>query len=150
MATHHRGTASEKLALDTFIKLVRAAESFLYRTSSEIVSANLTASQFGVLEALYHIGPLCQKDLASKILKSSGNMTMVIDNLEKRSLVRRERDNEDRRYYRIHLTDQGTALMAELFPRHAAAICREMDCLTDTEKTELGNLCKKLGLNPAT
>ena len=52
---------------------------------------DLTISQFGVLEALYHKGPLCQRDIAAKILKSTGNITMVIDNLEKRELVRRER-----------------------------------------------------------
>jgi len=146
MTTHYHGDPAEKLALATFIKLVRATESFLARSSSVIAAADLTTSQFGVLEALYHLGPLCQKELASKILKSSGNMTMVIDNLEKRALVRRERDNEDRRYYRIHLTDSGQTLMAELFPRHAATICREMNCLNDLEKIELSNLCKKLGL----
>lgn len=145
MSTHYQGHADEKLALDTFIKLMRAAESFISRTTSELDNAGLTSSQFGVLEALHHLGPLCQKELATKILKSSGNMTLVIDNLEKRSLVRRERDQDDRRYYRIHLTKKGRELMAELFPLHAKLIRREMDCLSSDEKMELGRLCKKLG-----
>jgi len=148
MGTRYRGTDEEKLALDTFIKLVRAAESFTARSSGEIAAAGLTVSQFGVLEALYHLGPLCQKDLAAKILKSSGNMTMVIDNLEKRDLVRRERDSQDRRYYRIQLTTSGSDLMHSLFPRHAASLAHQMACLGDAEKIELGRLCKKLGLNP--
>ena len=146
MSTHYQGHADEKLALDTFIKLMRAAESFISRTTAELDNAGLTSSQFGVLEALYHLGPLCQKELAAKILKSSGNMTLVIDNLEKRSLVRRERDQDDRRYYRIHLTEKGRDLLADLFPLHATLIRREMDCLTSAEKMELGRLCKKLGL----
>ena len=146
MSTHYQGHADEKLALDTFIKLMRAAESFLSRTASELDNAGLTSSQFGVLEAIYHLGPLCQKELAAKILKSSGNMTLVIDNLEKRTLVRRERDQDDRRFYRIHLTEQGRELMTDLFPQHAMIIRREMDCLSSDEKMELGRLCKKLGL----
>jgi len=149
MGTRYRGTSAEQLALDTFIKLVRGAESFTARSGAEITAAGLTMSQFGVLEALYHLGPLCQKELAAKILKSSGNMTMVIDNLEKRDLVRRERDSQDRRYYRIQLTTAGADLMSSLFPRHAASLAREMACLSDAEKKELGRLCKKLGLNPA-
>lgn len=148
MSTHYQGTPAELLALDTFIKLLRATESFLERSSSAFTAAGLTTSQFGVLEALHHLGPLCQKELAAKILKSSGNMTLVIDNLEKRALVRRERDCEDRRYYRIHLTEKGQDLMTELFPRHAAQLCRELACLNEQEQAELGRLCKKLGLNP--
>jgi len=145
MGTHFRGLSANQLALDTFIKLVRAAESFVSRTSSEYDKEGLTTSQFGVLEALFHLGPLCQKELASKILKSSGNMTLVIDNLEKRSLVRRTRDAEDRRYYRIHLTDQGRDLMTSLFPRHAQRIREEMASLSPAEQAELGRLCKILG-----
>ena len=83
-------------ALNTYTKLMRAAESVTNRVSSSMSAADLTVSQFGVLEALHHKGPLCQRDIAAKILKSSGNITMVIDNLEKRGLVRRERDNQDR------------------------------------------------------
>ena len=147
MSTRYAGTESEKLALDTFIKLMRSAESMMSRSSTTLAAAGLTTSQFGVLEALYHLGPLCQKDLARKILKSTGNMTLVIDNLEKRSLVKRERDDSDRRYYRIHLTEKGDAMMSTLFPRHAALINDEMSCLTDREKVELSRLCKKLGRN---
>ena len=88
-----------------------------------------------MLEALFHLGPLCQKELAAKILKSSGNMTLVIDNLEKQSLVRRERDSEDRRYYRIHLTDLGRELMTSLFPRHVRRIRDEISCLSTREQS---------------
>lgn len=145
------GAADEKhekkvIALDAYIKLMRAAETVISRVHRDTASAKLTVSQFGVLESLYHLGPLCQRDIAKKILKSSGNMTMVIDNLEKRELVRRERKIDDRRYITIHLTEKGTQLTAELFPRHAASISDEMGRLTEEEQVELGRLCRKLGL----
>ncbi|MEI6305614.1 MAG: MarR family winged helix-turn-helix transcriptional regulator [Deltaproteobacteria bacterium] len=137
---------TNKLALNTYTKLMRAAESVTNRTSRPMSEAGLTISQFGVLEALYHKGPLCQRDIAAKILKSTGNMTMVIDNLEKSGLVRRERDNEDRRFLTIHLTEKGTALVAKTFTDVTESIVANMGVLTVKEQEQLGRLCKKLGL----
>lgn len=133
-------------ALNTYTKLMRAAESVTGRVHRVLSAPKLTISQFGVLEALYHKGPLCQKDIAAKILKSTGNITLVIDNLEKQGLVRRERDMEDRRYLTIHLTETGAALIADVFAAVEKSIVSEMASLTESEQELLGNLCKKLGL----
>jgi MarR family 2-MHQ and catechol resistance regulon transcriptional repressor len=133
-------------ALNTYTKLMRAAESVTSRVTRSMAEFDLTISQFGVLEALYHKGPLCQRDIAVKILKSTGNITLVIDNLEKRGLVRRERDNEDRRYLTVHLSSEGTSLIAQAFAKVEAAIVSEMSSLTESEQELLGSLCKKLGL----
>lgn len=139
-------TDTKKLALNTYTKLMRAAESATSRTSKVMTAAGLTISQFGVLEALYHKGPLCQRDIAAKILKSTGNITLVIDNLEKSGLVRRERDSEDRRFLTVHLTEAGTRLIAQVFAEVAAAIVSDFATLTEEEQETLGRLCKKLGL----
>jgi MarR family 2-MHQ and catechol resistance regulon transcriptional repressor len=137
---------SEKRVLNAYTKLMRAAESVTGRVGRHMAASELTVSQFGVLEALYHKGPLCQRDIAAKILKSTGNITMVIDNLEKRGLVRRERTAGDRRYLTVHLTDEGGRLIARVFRRVQAAIVEEMSILGDTELEELGRLCRMLGL----
>jgi MarR family 2-MHQ and catechol resistance regulon transcriptional repressor len=136
-------------ALNTYTKLMRAAESVTNRVYASMAKFNLTISQFGVLEALYHKGPLCQRDIAVKILKSTGNITMVIDNLEKRGLVRRERDSEDRRYLTVHLTPEGQALIAPAFAKVETAIFAELTVLSRQEQEMLGRLCKKLGLKSA-
>ncbi len=146
MGTHYRGTAEEVTALDAYIKLARAAESVTARLNRRTTAAGLTVSQFGVLEALYHLGPMCQRDLGKKILRSSGNITMVVDNLEKRGLVRREREAADRRFVTVHLTAKGRRLIEEILPRHVQAIVEEMSVLTPAEQEELGRLCKMLGL----
>lgn len=138
-------TESEKRALGAYTKLMRAAESVTARTNRAMANAGLTISQFGVLEALFHKGPLCQRDIGAKILKSSGNMTLVIDNLEKHGLVRRERDAQDRRYFTIHLTEAGQTLIGEVFPQVMAGIVEEMSVLEQTEQEELGRLCRMLG-----
>ena len=132
--------------LNTYTKLMRAAESVTSRVHRVLSAPKLTISQFGVLEALFHKGPLCQRDIAAKILKSTGNITLVIDNLEKQGLVRRERDNEDRRYLTVHLTETGTNLITKVFADVEAAIAFEMVSLTEDEQDLLGSLCKKLGL----
>ena len=133
-------------ALNTYTKLMRAAESVTSRVHRVLAAPKLTISQFGVLEALHHKGPLCQKDIAAKILKSTGNITLVIDNLEKLGLVRRVRDSVDRRYLTVHLTETGTALIAKVFTDVEAAIVAEFASLTEEEQKILGSLCKKLGL----
>ena len=145
MPTHHRGTDEERRALDAYIKLVRASESLAARLAPQLDAAGLTISQFGALEALYHLGPLCQRDLAAKLLKSGGNITLVVDNLEKRGLVRRQRERDDRRFITVHLTDAGQALIERVFPAHVAALVAEMGVLSGDEQVELGRLCKKLG-----
>src|SRR4051794_6960587 len=122
MPSHYCGSEEEVRALGCFIKLIRAAETVSARLAGAVTAAGLSMSQFGALEALLHRGPLYQCDLGKKLLKSSGNVTMVVDNLEKRGLVRRERDAEDRRFITVHLTDEGARFIRELFPQHAAAI----------------------------
>jgi len=145
MGTHFSGTPSEQQALDTYVKLVRASESVTQRLHRPLSTLDLTVSQFGVLEALLHLGPLCQKDLAAKLLKSGGNLTLVIDNLEKRGLVTRQRGVADRRFFSVHLTPIGADLIQELFPRHVARVVQEMQVLTTAEQQELARLLKKLG-----
>lgn len=145
MPTHYKGHADEVRALDAYIKLARANDSLALRLQPNIDAAGLTYSQFGVLEALHHLGPLCMTELARKILKTGGNITMVVGNLEKRGLVTRERSGEDRRYFRIRLTPAGTRLIREVFPRHVAALVREFSLLSPVEQATLARLVRKLG-----
>ena len=122
------------LALNTYTKLMRAAESVTSRVSRIMAAAGLTISQFGVLEALHHKGPLCQRDIASKILKSTGNITLVIDNLEKQGLVRRDRISDDRRYLTVSLTQKGQTVISSSFANVEAAIVAELAALATTEQ----------------
>ena len=145
MGTRYLGTQEQVLALDTFIKLVRATDSVSNRIHRHLAETDLTVSQFGVLEALFHLGPLYQRDLAEKLLKSGGNMTLVIDNLEKRELVKREREADYRRCIKVCLTQKGHQLISRIFPSHVAAVVNEIGILTPDEQKELGRLCRKLG-----
>jgi MarR family 2-MHQ and catechol resistance regulon transcriptional repressor len=145
MGTRYQGTTEDIRALNAFIKLMRAAESLTYRLHKPLSEHGLTASQFGVLESLLHLGPLCQTELGRKLLKSTGNITMVIDNLERRGLVHRERDSNDRRFITVSLTEEGRELIELVFPERVAHIRNEMNILGADEQETLGRLCKQVG-----
>lgn len=145
MGPRYRGTKTEIRALAAFVALQRASDSVAGSTQEEIVRAGLTQSRFGVLEALLHLGPLCAKDLARKILRTKGNLTLVIENLEREGLVERTARDEDRRYLTVALTKKGRRLVAGMFPRHAGTIVKAFRILTADEQEELRRLCRKLG-----
>jgi len=146
MPTHYRGRAKERAALDAYIKLMRAADSVTARLDPLMRAADLTVGQFGTLEALFHLGPLCQRDLGRKLLRSGGNITVVVGNLARRGLVRRTRGTRDRRFITVTLTDKGHRLIGGIFPRHVRHVVREMGALSLPEQAELGRLCRQLGL----
>lgn len=145
MGTAYDGSEEEKLALDTFIKLMRAAHWSAVMPAETRERVGLTRGQFGVLEALHHLGPMMQSTLADKLLSSSSNISVVIDNLEKRELVERRPSPEDRRRRVAHLTEKGEELIQEIFPKHVERIARVMEGLTEEEQRQLGRLCRKLG-----
>ncbi|MEX2456009.1 MAG: MarR family transcriptional regulator [Balneolaceae bacterium] len=146
MATHFEGSKSEKNTLNAFIKLMRSTESINNRLNRHLAGADLTVSQFGTLEVLHHLGPLNQRSIGEKLLKSGGNITMVIDNLERCGHVKRKPDPNDRRAVLIHLTKSGSAFIEDFFPRHLEKIKQEFSVLTEDEKKTLAKLCKKLGV----
>jgi MarR family 2-MHQ and catechol resistance regulon transcriptional repressor len=133
----------QRNALNLYVKLMRATNRATSRVHRHLADDNLTISQFAVLEALYHLGPLCQGELVRKILKSSANLTTVVDSLEKKSLVRRDRSGADRRRVTVHLTELGEALISRVFPRHAKIVAEELRFLSDDEQEALTRLLKR-------
>lgn len=145
MPTRYRGSAKETEALNAYIKLMRSSASVLNRVTPRLQKSGLTFSQFGVLEVLFHLGPLCQKELADKLLQSGGNITMVVNNLERQGMVVRLRDEVDKRYIMVHLTWRGTQRIQELFPQHLEDICECFKVLSSAEIAQLNDLLRKVG-----
>jgi MarR family 2-MHQ and catechol resistance regulon transcriptional repressor len=135
--------ACQKQSLKVWVVLARCFNTFA--RALQFKYGNLTSAQFGVLEALAHLGPMKMCDIAGKLLMSGGNVTGVIDRLEQKGLVRRVVDAEDRRTFVIHLTGSGSKRISEIFPRHAAQIEKLTGVLSAKEKATLIALLKKLG-----
>ena len=133
------------LALTTWVKLARAFASFNKKSNENIRQFGLTQPQFAVIEVLGHLGPLKVGEICDKMLVSGGNMTLVLDNIEKLGLIERTHSKEDRRAINVQLTKAGRELFDKIFTNHAEYISKTMSVLTSEEQKTLGELLKKLG-----
>lgn len=132
-------------ALRLWISLARCYVTFSRAVACKVAEYDLTAPQFGVLEALYHVGPLSLGELAEKLLVTGGNVTYVMDRLESQDLVARERSGDDRRVVRAHLTTKGRATIEAVFPGHVEFIRNLVNGLGPNDQEALRGLLKKLG-----
>jgi MarR family transcriptional regulator, 2-MHQ and catechol-resistance regulon repressor len=132
-------------ALGMWVKLARAFNTLYALADRNIAGFGLTTPQFGVVECLAHRGPMNIGDLCKKMLASGGNMTVVIDNLEKEQLVERIRDTRDRRKILVQLTPKGKKLINRIFIQHARYITQIVSVLPPEEQENLSRLLKKLG-----
>jgi MarR family transcriptional regulator, 2-MHQ and catechol-resistance regulon repressor len=123
-------------------KAGKAVEAYARRS---VNSTGLCLSDFGVLEALLHRGPLPIGVLGEKVLLSSGSMTAAVDRLERDGLVKRGAASTDRRARIVHLTDQGSKLIHTIFAEHRRDMERVFSHLDKPERNALGNLLRKLG-----
>jgi MarR family 2-MHQ and catechol resistance regulon transcriptional repressor len=135
----------EERALRLWIALARCYSTFSRAVACKVQEYGLTTPQFGILEALHHLGPLSLGELAEKLLVTGGNVTYVMDRLEDQGLVYRERSPQDRRIIQAKLTPQGKELITKVFPGHARYVERLASHLGDEELEEMRSLLKKLG-----
>jgi len=136
---------AEDPALRGWVVLARAYHTIVHAVTRDATRYGLTLGQFAVLEVLYHKGPLPLGRIGSLLLVTAGNITYVVDQLEKHGLVKRERHRDDRRMVSASLTAKGRALVAEIFPQHARFVAGLFDKLDPDELAELRRLLKKLG-----
>jgi MarR family 2-MHQ and catechol resistance regulon transcriptional repressor len=125
--------------------LARAAKAVDAVDRDSIASTGLNVSDFSILEALLHKGPLPINAIGGKVLLTSGSMTAAVNRLSARGLVRRVQDTVDGRYYHLHLTDAGRQLISEAFDKHARYLEEVAAVLAAEERRELVRLLKKIG-----
>jgi len=145
-AAERSWSVDQESALRLWIALARCYSTFAKSVAAKVAEYGLTTPQFGVLEALHHLGPLSLGELADKLLVTGGNVTYVMDRLEEQGLVYRWRSRDDRRVIHARLTERGQILIGECFPGHAefieGLVARHLD---DEERDELRRLLKTLG-----
>ncbi|HLF53410.1 MAG TPA: MarR family transcriptional regulator [Flavobacterium sp.] len=112
----------------------------------KLAKEGLTESQFYLLDVLYHCGPMNQKDLGKKIFRSEGNITMVVNNLEKRKLIKKKQSEDDKRVYIIKLKNEGRELYEKVFPKFLKTIMSELDGIKEKEHKEFQKICKRIGI----
>lgn len=132
-------------SLDLFIALSRANQWVNAISDRDIRENDMTRTEFAVLELLHHKGPQPIQQIGSKVLMSSGNITYVVDKLEKKGYVCRRASTEDRRLIYAVVTEAGSDFIERNFPKHIAAIELAVSGLTLEEKKLATTLLKKLG-----
>lgn len=132
-------------SLDLIVVLSRSYNWVMAHTNRDIRQHGLNPTEFGVLEVLYHKGPQPLQQIGEKILISSGNITYVVDKLEKKQLLIRKPCLEDRRVIYAELTEKGNQFLADIFPSHKEAIEKAVSGLTPAEQRQAIQLLKKLG-----
>ena len=124
-------------------KAANAVQSFAGESISEL---EMCGSDFAVLEALLHKGPLPVNEIGKKVLLTSGSITVAVDRLETKGLVERRAHGTDRRTRVVHLTKSGRKLITRAYADHAADLERLVSAsLTRTERETLMRLLKKIG-----
>jgi MarR family 2-MHQ and catechol resistance regulon transcriptional repressor len=136
-------------ALKLWVVMARAHVAIQTHAAADIARHDLTLAEFGILEALYHRGPMLLGEVQRRILVSSGGITFLVDRLAAKGYVERRACATDRRARYAALTAEGERLIADIFPAHAAAIERAMSGLSEAEQRQTIELVKKLGLAAA-
>ena len=137
-----RGEAATRV----WIVLHKAAHAIEQNAIRSISAMGLGLSEFAALEVLLHKGPQPVNAIGKKVLLTSGSITVAIDRLESRNLVRRTADPRDRRARIVHLTETGRRLIKDGFERHAADMEETLAVLKSGERIELVRLLKKAGM----
>lgn len=144
MKNHANYGEENTINLKLVIALSRTNTSFQRTMQPFFSNYDLTIAQFGVLETLYHLGDLKICELIDRTLSTSGNMTVVIKNLEKEGLIQRNVNPDDRRAFVIGLTEEGRRLIKEVFDAHLSVLEGFFIGLEVEEKVQLQQLLKKL------
>jgi MarR family 2-MHQ and catechol resistance regulon transcriptional repressor len=134
-----------KRDLKTITIFLRASHALEQIIKDEVLSHGLSLSEFGVLEALYHKGPLNVNQVISKVLIPNSSMSYVIDQLVNKGLISKTKDAIDKRVYRLDLKQSGHDFMEQMYPVHEKRLRQVLDKLSVDEEKTLQTLLKKIG-----
>ena len=133
-----------------FLVLWKAARAVETYAENSITELELCGSDFAVLEALLHKGPLPINEIGKKVLLTSGSITVAVDRLESKGLVERRASGTDRRARIAHLTKAGRELITRVYADHASDMERlAAASLNRAERETLIRLLKKIGYEAA-
>jgi MarR family transcriptional regulator, 2-MHQ and catechol-resistance regulon repressor len=128
-----------------WLVLMKAHRMLARHAQLSIAEHGIGLSDFTILEALLHKGPLLISELGRVVQLTSGAMTSAVDRLESQRLVERSRGATDRRARIVTLTREGRALITRIFGQHSANLDAASSGLAAAERQTLIALLKKLG-----
>jgi MarR family transcriptional regulator, 2-MHQ and catechol-resistance regulon repressor len=142
----YQGDEQSQLDLRLIRVWLKASKSITENILKDIESHDITRENFMILELLYSKGPLPVQKISEILSIPSGSITYVVDKLEKKGLVERQPNPNDRRASNVVLTEEGRALFDEIFPKHVATISQNLSFISNDEKEQLIDLLKRIGM----
>jgi len=150
MSKHKSESLTGGSGVHVFLVLWKAARAVEAYAEKSILELQMCGSDFAVLEALLHNGPLAVNEIGKKVLLTSGSITVAVDRSEAKGLVERRAHGTDRRARIVHLTKDGRKLITRVYADHAADMERLASAsLTRAERKTLISLLKKIGYEAA-
>lgn len=144
MAKNQTLTTPVDVGVQAYARLVRVADAIFSEVSSGLSTYEISPTQFSTLRALKLYGPLSQSEIGRFTLKTGGNVTVIVDQLERMGLVSRIRDSEDRRICYASLTEKGEKFFDSVYPLYQERIRSAMAGLSPAEQAVLADLLGKL------
>jgi MarR family transcriptional regulator, 2-MHQ and catechol-resistance regulon repressor len=137
----------EDVARGTHVFLIvwKTYRALLAKAQASIKRVNLCDSDFRVLEALLHKGPLPVNVIGQKVDLTTGSITTAIDRLEQKWLVVRKNHPDDRRVRVVELTTRGRRLIEKAYAQHQVDMEAAVGGLSREERVAVVNLLKRLG-----
>jgi MarR family 2-MHQ and catechol resistance regulon transcriptional repressor len=150
MSVAKLGSLTGGSGVHVFLVLWKAGHAAQAYAEKSILELEMCGSDFAVLEALLHKGPLPVNEIGRKVLLTSGSITVAVDRLETKGLVERRAHGTDRRARIVHLTKEGRKLITRAYADHAADMEQlSSTSLTRAERKTLIRLLKKIGFEAA-
>ena len=141
--------AQDTSGVHVWLVLMKAFQALMPHAAESIGRTELGDSDFRVLEALLHKGPLPVNTVGPKVWLTPGSISVAVDRLVKKGFVSRNDHPRDRRVRQVELTAKGRALITRGFKEHAAAMESVASVLSKNERLTLLRLLKKLGKQAA-
>jgi MarR family 2-MHQ and catechol resistance regulon transcriptional repressor len=142
----YKGDEQSQLDLRLFRVWLKASKTIFDHVVKDIEKHGISIENFMILELLYSKGPHPVQKISEKMSIPSGSITYVVDKLEKKGLVERQANPNDRRASNVVLTEEGSVLFDEIFPKHVDTISKNVSFITNEEKELLIQLLKQIGI----
>lgn len=142
----YQGDEQSQIDLRLFRVWMKASKVIFDHVVKDIKEHGISIENFMILELLYNKGPQPVQKISETLSIPSGSITYVVDKLEKKGLVKRQPNPNDRRASTVVLTEEGRALFDKIFPKHVETISENLSFITNEEKEQLTHLLKQIGL----
>ncbi len=131
-------------SLKAFVGIKRTNDLLEKSVKKDVRKHGLNISEFAVMELLYNKGPQPINRIQERILIANSSTTYVLDKLQEKGYIVRLRDEHDKRSMKVELTEQGQALIGDIFPSHANLLSSLFDEFSDEELSQFRNMLKKI------